>query len=209
MLSLASSINSNSSALLAEAAILQFKTELDGRSEMYESLSPEQLIEPIITAHQKEAAERPNNPELHYRLGILMTATQHPREAQGSFEAALTINPTYVQARNKLALCLYDINQKESALHILPGPSCLDRDILDLHYKTALLYCDRVKFASTLLNLDQTLSRSFTALDPAMNIAVILQNLCLLDRTTAAWDSLAGTAERAIDSGSAFNEGQV
>jgi tetratricopeptide (TPR) repeat protein len=199
ILSLAASINVNSSSLFAETAILQFKAELDGRSGSYEGIRPEDLIDPVIRAHQDQTQRRPNNPELHYRLGVLLMAVERPGEAVAPFEAALFVNPTYIQARNKLSLCLYETDQKRSALENLVGPACLDRDTLELHYKTALLYCDRVKFASTLLNLVRGLEENFAGLDTTMNVAVVLQNLCLLDRTTTIWDSLAETAEHAID----------
>ena len=199
ILSLAASINVNSSSLFAETAILQFKAELDGRSGAYEGVKAEELIDPVIRAHQAQSQQRPNNPELHYRLGVLLMAVEQPSDAIAPFEAALAVNPTYIQARNKLSLCLYETNQKRAALENLVGPACLDRDTLELHYRTALLYCDRVKFASTLLNLDRCLAENFAGLDTTMNVAVVLQNLCLLDRTTAIWDSLAETAEHAID----------
>jgi tetratricopeptide (TPR) repeat protein len=201
MLSLASSINANSSALFAETAILQFKAELDGRSGAYEGVETGALVDPVIRAHQQEVLGHPNNPELHYRLGVLMTAVERPNEAIGAFEAALAANPMYSQARNKLAMCLYETNRREAALESLVGPACLDRGTLELHYRTALLYCDRVKFASTLLNLERCLSDTFEAPDPTMNVAVVLQNLCLLDRAAAAWENLAETAERALDEG--------
>ncbi len=199
ILSLAASINVNSSSLFAETAILQFKAELDGRSTSYEGIRPEDLINRVIRAHQDQTRLRPNNPELHYRLGVLLTAVERPAEAVAPFEAALFVNPTYIQARDKLSICLYETDQKRSAMENLAGPPCLDSDTLELHYKTALLYCDRAKFASTLLNLDRCLAENFAGLDTTMNVAVVLQNLCLLDRTAAVWDSLAETAEYAID----------
>jgi hypothetical protein len=86
-----------------------------------------------------------------------------------------------------------------AALKQMTGPDCLDKDTLELHYKTALLYCDKVKFASSLMNLERCMHNNFTSADPTVNIAIVLQNLGLLDRVTAMWDNLSETANHAIE----------
>ncbi len=75
-----------------------------------------------------------------------------------------------------------------------------DKDTLELHYKTALLYCDKIKFASSLLNLEHQLENNYASPEASVNISIILQNLGLLDRTAAMWDSLVETASFAINS---------
>jgi len=57
-----------------------------------------------------------------------------------------------------------------------------------------LLYGDKIKFASSLLNLEQFMQNNYTAADPTVNISISLQNLGLLDRATSIWDNLANTA---------------
>jgi hypothetical protein len=111
----------------------------------------------------------------------------------------LEINPDYNRARSKLAICLFEIDRKSEALEHLPGPDRLDKDTLDLHYKTALLYCDKVKFASSLMNLERHLENNFARPDAAVNISIVLQNLGLLDRVTTMWDNLSDTADQAIN----------
>jgi hypothetical protein len=75
---------------------------------------------------------------------------------------------------------------------------------LELHYHTALLYCDRVKFASSLINLEHHLERNFACPDATINISIILQNLGLLDRATAMWDNLTDTTNQAISAENPF-----
>jgi len=109
------------------------------------------------------------------------------------------VNQTYYRARNKLADCLFEADQKEAALEQVTGPDCMDRDTLALHYRTALLYCDRAKFASSVTNVERHMQANFASTDAAVNISIVLQNLGLLDRAVATWNSLADTTQRALD----------
>ena len=76
--------------------------------------------------------------------------------------------------------------------------------MLSLHYRTALLYCDRIKFASSLLNLEHFLENNFAAPEATVNIALVLQNLGLLDRAATMWDYLEETTSYAAKSQKPF-----
>lgn len=206
-LSLAAAIDGNSSLLLAETATLQFKTGFIADSAPYYEDSSVNLLENdsigliknVIGLHQQQIAHRPQNPDLYYRLGVLMMSIGKMDEAVKLLQTALEINPTYARARSKLAACLFETGQKQAALEQLIGPDCLDKDTLKLHYKAALLYCDSVRFASSLINLNRLLENNFTCADATVNISVILQNLGLLDRAAAMWDNLSDTAAQALN----------
>ena len=203
-LSLAAAIQPNSTLLFAETAALRFQ---DGLRENlpfdneYNNVleDPTNLTRAVIDAHRQQITHRPQNPDLYYRLGVLMMSIGRLAESIQSFQTVLEINPDYNRARSKLAICLFEINQKAEALEHLPGPDRLDKDTLELHYKTALLYCDKVKFASSLMNLERHLEKNFARPDAAVNISIVLQNLGLLDRVTTMWDNLSDTAEKAIN----------
>jgi tetratricopeptide (TPR) repeat protein len=196
-LSLAAAIQPNSPLLLAETAALQFKVSFGESFEHGDDDESNELMSAVIQSHQQQLRRRPQNPDLHYRLGILMMSAGWMGEAIKAFQGALEINPTYSRARSKLAVCLFEAGQKEQGLEQLIGPDCLNKDTLELHYKTALLYCDRVKFASSLLNLDRFMESNFACTDSAVNVSIVLQNLGLLDRATAMWDNLSDTANQA------------
>ncbi len=207
-LSLAAAIQPNSSFLFAETATLQFKARFGQTFPYPNGHDSANLIEAVICAHRKEIDIRPQNPDLYYRFGILMMSVARLGDAICAFQKALEINPTYHRARSKLAVCLFEIHQRELALKQLTAPDYLDKDSLQLHYKVAMLYCDRLKFASSLMNLDRLLENNFTHADPTVNISVVLQNLGLLDRVTATWDNLADTARQAIGPNHPFLPGQ-
>jgi len=202
-LSLAAAIQPNSSLLLAETATLQFEISFGENLESHDD-EPDELIAAVIQSHQRQLVQRPQNPDLHYRLGILMMSIGQMDNAIRAFQSTLEINPTHSRARSKLAACLFETGQKEMALEQLIDPGCLDKDTLELHYKTALLYCDRLKFASSLMNLDNYMENNFACTDAAVNISVVLQNLGLLDRATAMWDNLADTANQARNANKLF-----
>ena len=206
-LSLAAAIQPNSSLLFTETAILRFKAGLIETlpfRDFDDENDPASLTKAVITAHRQQITLGTQNPDLHYRLGVLMMSIGRIGDAAKSFQTALEINPAYTRARSKLAVCLFEMDQDSAVLDQLLGPDCLDADTLELHYKTALLYCDKVKFASSLINLERQLEDNFASSDATFNISIVLQNLGLLDRVTAMWDNLSDTANHAINAGYPF-----
>ncbi len=197
-LSLAAAIQPNSSLLFAETASLRFKAGLGENLASDTKGDPGALTQAVIGAHCQQVAQRPQSADLHYRFGLLMLNVGRIADAAKSFQTALEINSVYTRARSKLAVCLLEMDRKREALDCLPGRECLDKDTLELHYKTALLYCNRLKFASSLINLERQFESNFACSDATDNISIILQNLGLLDRVTATWDSLTDTAKQAI-----------
>lgn len=198
-LSLAAAIQPNSSFLFAETATLLFKATLVGELPFNEGDDSIHLTEAVVEAHRQQIIRQPQNPDLHYRLGLLMMSVSKMSNALQSFQTALDINPTYARARTKLTLCLFETGRKQAALEQLTAPVHLDKDTLELHYKTALLYCNKIKFASSLINLDRYMEHNFALAETAVNISIVLQNLGLLDRVAAMWENLSDTADQAVD----------
>ncbi len=205
-LSLAAAIQPNTSLLFAETANLHFQAGLVDNICSQVVDDPKALLESVISAHQNQIAAQPQNPDIHYRLGILMMGTERMSQAIEFFEKALEINPTHNRARSKLAICLFLTDRKEAALEQLTTPDPLDSDTLQLHYQTALLYCDRVKFASSLINLERHLETNFASSEATVNISIVLQNLGLLDRAAAMWENLAETANQALNASPPFSQ---
>jgi tetratricopeptide (TPR) repeat protein len=198
-LSLAAAIQPNSTMLFAETASLRFKATLKEHSPFENRDDKSNLIQAVIAAHCRQITHRKQNPDLHYRLGVLMMNLGRMQEAAESFQMTLKINPVYMRAKSKLIVCFLEMGRQSDALEHLACPDCLDKDTLELHYKTALLYCNRIKFASSLINLERHLEENFAYPDAAVNISVVLQNLGLLDRVAAMWDNLSDTANHAIN----------
>jgi tetratricopeptide (TPR) repeat protein len=182
-LSLAATIDTNGPLLFSQAACLQCNsscTDLESKP-----------IDIILEAQAQMLKLRPQNPELHYRFGVLLMSIGRITEATGLFQRALSLNPTLAAARNKLAVCLYETDETAFAIETMSPPNCLQHDTLALHYRVALLYCDKIKFASCLLDLEQWLHETLASSDAVVNISIVLQNLGLLDPANSTWDNLA------------------
>jgi len=199
ILSLAASIQANTPLLFSEVAALQFKAAAQCNSLIDNSDSPADLFDAVIEAHRRQISLRPENPDIYYRLGVLIMNTGSFPQAAEAFEKAIEINPMYSRAGTKLILCLYEAGQKGKALAKLTLPDCFDKNTLDLHYKIALLFSHKIKFASSLLNLHRMTEMNLTSSDPAINISIVLQNLGLLNRAEELWDNLADTTSQAIN----------
>ncbi|MBN2589672.1 MAG: tetratricopeptide repeat protein [Sedimentisphaerales bacterium] len=198
-LSLASSISPNSSLLFAEIASIHFRLSLKNSHSFFND-TPEDMTQAVINAHRQQISQRPQNPDLYYRLGILMMNIKRFEDAIKLFENALELNPLFSRARSKLSICLLQVNRISEAINSISFLTNYNNETLELHYKTALLYCDKIKFASSMLNLEQKLAKSYASPEASANISIVLQNLGLLDRRAAMWDNLVETASLATNS---------
>ncbi len=196
-LSLAAAIQPNSSLLFAETSKLLFKIACSDSIFASEFNESNDFIEPVITSHQQQIARQPQNSDLYYRLGILMMSVGHIMKAIEYLNITLKINPTYDRAKSKLAICLFEADDKYSSFDLVNAPDYLDKNTLSLYYETALLYCNKVKFASSLINLDRFLEDNFADSGTTINISIVLQNLGLIDRVAAMWNNLMETTEYA------------
>ncbi len=187
-ISLAAAVESNGPLLLAEAARLHFHLSADRKNAELQSITH------ILNTHNKMLQSSPQNPELHYRLGVLLMSAGRFTQAIELFKMALELMPTNAAARNKLVVCLYENDEKALALENLSLPVCLDSELLNLHYRVAMLYCDKIKFAASLLNLEQWLCETLSAIDTTANISLVMQNLGLIDPASSICDNLRQTA---------------
>ncbi len=197
-LSLAAAIQPNSSFLFAESANLLFQTVFGDSGLNYWGYNSTAIIELVIQAHHNETKRRPHNPDIYYRLGLLLMSITRLSDAIKAFQVALDINPTFDRARTKLAVCYFEMGQRENALNQLSSDLYFDKETFELYYKTALLYCDKLKFASSLMNLDHFMEQNFSHFEPSFNISIVLQNLGLLDRVSLMWENLFDTAKYAL-----------
>jgi tetratricopeptide (TPR) repeat protein len=196
-LSLACAIQPNTSFLFAETAKLILKAAME--TNLLPTPDDGRGMEQIaLAAHQRHLDQFPNNPDLHYRLGILCMNANQLDVGANCFRKALEINPTFTRASIKLAVCLFELGRKDEALDLIMPAAQYDPQTLELYYKTALLYCNRVKFASSVINLQRQIERNLGPdVDPTVNISIVLQNLGLSDTVGLMWENLCQTAAHA------------
>ncbi len=200
-LSLASAIQQNSTLLFSETAKLNFQVTLSDQTQSQQMTEDsDDVINNVIEAHQAQIDCTPTNADIHHKYGILMMIVGNLNAAIQSFKNALDINPTHHRARSKLAICLYDSNRRDLAVTKLTEQEPLEPRTLQLHYKTAILYCNRYKFAQALSKLENAMKENFTEPEAIVNIEVVLENLGLVDRAMVTWDRLTEAAHHAISS---------
>lgn len=196
-LSLACAIQPNSAFLFAETAKLILKAALDANLVQPPDFG-QTLDTVVIAAHRAHLARFPYNPDLNYRLAILCINAEHTPEAIELFRATLRINPTFARATTKMAVCLFEMGQQKQALDLIMPPRTYDPATLELYYQTALLYSNRIKFASSVINLQHQLEAMIGGdADPTANISIVLQNLGLSDTVGVMWENLCQTAAHA------------
>jgi len=196
-LSLAAAIQPNSTFLFSEAARLLFETTNDLPSDCIEHIIDTRQA--VIDSHLREIKRRPQNADAFYRLGILLMSSGRLYDAVKAFRSVLDINPLYIRAKIKLSICLFEIGQKSDCLEQIAQLTHFDKGVLQLHYSVALLFCDKLRFASSLFNLHRHMLTNFGCEDTAVQVSIALQNLGLIDRVSAIWENLNEVATSSLN----------
>ncbi len=192
----ASMILPNSVLLFSETARLVLNALYGSTSmgDLMEEMDETILDEQSATeAHQAQITMQPGNPAPYYRLGLLRMRTEGPHAAQQEFRKALDISPTFSRANTKLLLCMYGLGDNRAALEQLNLARKINSEHMNLYYQTALLYSDRVKFASSLLNMSKRMSDHFVEVDYSSQIAIILESVGITNRSDILWEGLQET----------------
>ena len=198
-LSLATAIQQNSNLLFSETATLHLQAAIrHSQGDTLDKGADSPSINDVISAHRAQMQKSPRSSDIHYKYGMLMMVIGNFKAAIESFENAIEINPTHYRVLSKLALCLFESEEKDLAIKKLVDIEPMDIETVTLHYQTAILFCDKEKFASALHQLQHTMKDNFNETDTTVNIEVVLENLGLVDRAIATWDRLTETARTAI-----------
>jgi tetratricopeptide (TPR) repeat protein len=195
---LASSIEPNTTLLYAEVARLQLKSGVEQEARQHLCAGPPEvagpvedsitdLIEAQIAHHRRLAARRPNHPDVHYRLGLLLRQRGHLEEAIEHFEQAVHINPVYTKALIKLGLALYEADRTDEAIRSLQGALALHPEYVDLHYRLGVIFASRQQFQLALEHFDRAVASHGENLDYRENLAIALENMGMIDRAKAMW----------------------
>ena len=153
--------------------------------------STEDVLEKQIERLERLVHERPNYADLHYRLGLLLRNRGRQDEAIAAFRQAVLINPVYQKALIKLGLALHEDGRHDEATAILTRAQRLDPESADLHYKLGLLFADQERFELAVEEFEAAVATEPANVDFHTNLALALQNMGLLDRASAGWETLS------------------
>jgi tetratricopeptide (TPR) repeat protein len=135
-------------------------------------------------------AQRPNHPDVHYRLALLLRHRGKLDDAVEHLEEAVTINPCYCKALIKLGLALFEADRTDEAICRLQQALELHPEYVDLHYQLGLIFAGRQEFELAVEHFDQAVNARPNNLDYRENLAIALENMGLIDRSKAMWHRL-------------------
>ena len=201
-LDLAAGAEPNSTLLFSEMARLQLKLAVQREADR--QLAPSvaadaapaavetsgDLVDRQIERHRQAIEERPNHADLHYRLGLLLRHRSRVPEAVRSFQNALAINPHYLKAMIKLGLSLKEVGDTDAAIDTLQRALRIEPQCSDLYYELGLIFADQRKFTLAVERFETAIARNPRNIDFHANLALALQNMGLVDRAAASWQTL-------------------
>ena len=157
--------------------------------------SAEDLIDCQIDRLRATLRERPNYADLHYRLGLLLKHRGNLEEAVDCFDRATAINPNYSKALIQLGLSMQSLGRSDEALDVLDKALTANPESVELHYQLGLIFADRHQFALAVEQFEEAMRGDGQRIEFHANLALALQNMGLIDRANATWQTLCDLAE--------------
>ncbi|MGA2914866.1 MAG: tetratricopeptide repeat protein [Sedimentisphaerales bacterium] len=193
---LGATIQQNSCILFAEAARLRYCAT--ARVESIDSPEAQNSFSVMFQTVKQQCSLNPDNQSLLYAQGLLYMRMNKFKEASESFREVIRKNPTHYRALSGLSLCYAERGEKAKALIYLAAENKISPELLNLHYKTSLLYCSRSNFIEALNTTRQRLDENFDSLNAITTISEVLQNMGLIDRAFAGWNLISDMVNHAV-----------
>jgi tetratricopeptide (TPR) repeat protein len=183
---LGATIQQNSCILFAEAASLRYCAAAQIKS--LDSMEGQDSLKIMFDTLRQQCSLNPDNQSLLYAQGLLLMKEGLFKEAAESFREIIRKNPTHYRALTRLVFCFAERGERAKALMYLGAENKVSAELLNLHYKTSLLYCSRGKFIEALKTTRQQLGESFDPQTALPALTEVLQNMGLVDRAFAGWN---------------------
>lgn len=197
-IALGAAIQQNSGLLYSETALLYFQAALDAYRILHSEFEKTTVqIEDVLLAHQRQIAKWECCADVYYKYGILRMSGGHYEEAIEYFQKALQINSTHYRARTKMALCCFELGRTSEAIQWSTSEPLLEPNLTQLHYRTAILFCDQKQFTRALRHLKAVFQHEDGS-DLYQNVELVLENLGLIDRTLSTWKQLSEMTENIL-----------
>ncbi len=131
---------------------------------------------------------RSDRADIRYSQGILMMALGQVDQAEKHFARAAQINPAHTPSIVELAIIRHKKGLNDRAVETFLKATDTPQEILGRHYRMALLYADRRRFARATRSLAQRLGERWPQQRSA--ISTSLEQMGLLDAVSSAWRNL-------------------
>jgi tetratricopeptide (TPR) repeat protein len=186
-LSLAGAIVQNSCVLFAEAARLRLSaangTEIDKQT----------AGRIVLETFERAYHENQENLSVGYALGTILMKYRQFKQAGAKFADVFQRNETNYRALTRLVICMAEQDNKTAAMKYLDTQDASNKpgsQLIELHYKTALLYCNRAAFLHALETSRKEYLKDFDTASTFTTLNETLQNMGLIDRAYACWNLL-------------------
>lgn len=199
-LDLAASLEPSTTLLFAETARLQVRAEsgsgANGNGEPKAAddgagaPGPDDLLAETVRRHRQAVDENPSHADLQYRYGLLLRQIGEYEAAIVAFRNAIRINPHYSKALIKLGISLKEVGEVDEAIGCFHRALTLSDDFVDVHYQLGLLYAQRNQFDLAVEQFEQVLASQDVRPAFRENVALMLQNIGMVDRAAATWRSI-------------------
>lgn len=188
-LTLGATIQQNSSILFAEAARLRYCAAAQTGS--LDSRESQNSFKVMFETLKQQCSLNPDSQSLLYALGLLFMRKGLFSEAAELFGQVIRKNPTHYRALSRMTLCFAEKGEESKALTYLGTENKVSTELLNLHYKTSLLYCSRGSFIEALKTTKQRLEDNFDSQNAFTTLNEVLQNMGLVDRAFAGWNLIS------------------
>jgi tetratricopeptide (TPR) repeat protein len=186
---LGATVQQNSCILFGEAASLRYCAAAQIKS--LDSLEGQDSFGVMFQTLKQQCSLNPDNQSLLYAQGLLFMKEGLFSQAAESFREVIRKNPTHYRALTRLVCCFSETGQKSKALMYLGAENKISAELLNLHYKTSLLYCSRGRFIEAMKTTRQQLGDSFDPETALTAVTEVLQNMGLIDRAFAGWNLIS------------------
>jgi tetratricopeptide (TPR) repeat protein len=194
-LMLGTTIQQNSCILFAEAARLRYCAEAQLKSPNSEESQNSSSI--MFETLQQQCSLSPDNQSLQYAMGLLLMKKGLFEEAAERFANVIRINQTHYRAHSRLVFCYAERGERNKALMYLGAENDIGPELLNLHYKTSLLYCSRRRFLEAIKTTRDRLKENFESQNTLTTLNEVLQNMGLIDRAFAGWNLISDMVDYA------------
>jgi hypothetical protein len=91
-----------------------------------------------------------------------------------------------------------ELGQIDEAMENLQKMQALSSAMLELHYQTALLFCDKHRFAGAVRQVQNNQFQGMSSENTKDSIEVVLENLGIVDRALSNWSKIEQTSQLVI-----------
>lgn len=179
---LAASLEPNTGLLFCESARLHFRAGLPADAHKTDNAA---LLDEQLRRHHQAVTLRPTQPDLHYRLGMLLRHIGHGREAAVCFRTATQLAPSFAAPWMKLGLSHLEAGQRQRAIRCFRHAVVPTNADIQQYYALAMLFAQRRQFDLAIEQYEGTHGEAPFAARPALLLA--LQAIGVVEPAAASW----------------------